>query len=124
MWLMLVAIIYLLASRWRKKWILTKRFLRLVAFSMPLGFLAVEAGWTVTEVGRQPWIMYGIMRTKDALTPMPGIQYSFYTIVVIYLVLSLLVIGLMNRQIKALAQNYSSFKEPIIAADNLDAEQK
>ena len=36
---------------------------------MPLGFIAVLAGWTVTEVGRQPWVVYGLMRTRDAVSP-------------------------------------------------------
>jgi cytochrome d ubiquinol oxidase subunit I len=38
----------------------------------PLGLLAIEAGWTVTEVGRQPWIIQGVLRTAEAVTPMPG----------------------------------------------------
>ena len=36
---------------------------------MPIGFIAVIAGWTTTEVGRQPWTVYGILRTRDAVTP-------------------------------------------------------
>jgi cytochrome d ubiquinol oxidase subunit I len=35
----------------------------------PLGFVAVIAGWFATEVGRQPWVVYGLMRTRDAVTP-------------------------------------------------------
>ena len=71
------SVLYLTFSiKWRhilmKKW-----WLRFIAFTTPLGFIAVEAGWTVTETGRQPWIIYGIMRTKDAVSPMPGLHYSF-----------------------------------------------
>jgi cytochrome d ubiquinol oxidase subunit I len=44
-------------------------FLRLCEWSMPLGFIAILAGWTVTEVGRQPWTVYGLMRTADSVTP-------------------------------------------------------
>jgi cytochrome bd ubiquinol oxidase subunit I len=54
----------------------------------PLGFIAVEAGWTVTEVGRQPWIIYQVMRTAGAVTPMPGIAYSFYLFTAIYVSLT------------------------------------
>lgn len=36
---------------------------------MPLGFIAVIAGWTTTEAGRQPWTVYGLLRTKDSVTP-------------------------------------------------------
>ncbi len=46
-----------------------KTFLRLANGAIPLGFLAVLAGWTVTEVGRQPWVVYGLMRTADAVSP-------------------------------------------------------
>lgn len=44
-------------------------FLRAALYAMPLGFIAVLAGWTVTEVGRQPWVVYGLMRTRDAVSP-------------------------------------------------------
>ncbi|HXL70093.1 MAG TPA: cytochrome ubiquinol oxidase subunit I, partial [Rhizomicrobium sp.] len=44
-------------------------FLKLLMWSGPIGFLAVLAGWTTTEVGRQPWTVYGLMRTADSVTP-------------------------------------------------------
>jgi cytochrome d ubiquinol oxidase subunit I len=44
-------------------------FLRALMFASPLGFLAVVAGWTTTEVGRQPWTVYGVMRTAASVTP-------------------------------------------------------
>jgi cytochrome d ubiquinol oxidase subunit I len=75
-------------------------------FATPLGFIAVEAGWTVTEVGRQPWIIYKIMRTADAVTPMPGIAWSFFLFVAIYLVLTLVVVFLLYRQIKMVPTLY------------------
>jgi cytochrome d ubiquinol oxidase subunit I len=68
----------LLYSRW---------FLRLACACTPLGFLAVEAGWTVTEVGRQPWIIYGVLRTADAVTPMPGLIWSLLATVAVYAIL-------------------------------------
>lgn len=45
------------------------RWLRAATWAMPLGFIAVIAGWTTTEAGRQPWTVYGILRTKDSVTP-------------------------------------------------------
>lgn len=45
------------------------RYLRLCMLMSPVGFIAVLAGWTTTEVGRQPWVIYGLMRTRDAVTP-------------------------------------------------------
>src|SRR5947207_3707010 len=44
-----------------------------LAVISPFGFIATEAGWFTTEVGRQPWIVYGVWRTSDAVTPMPGL---------------------------------------------------
>jgi cytochrome bd ubiquinol oxidase subunit I len=60
----------------------------------------VESGWIVTELGRQPWILYGVMRTRDAVTPMPGIEYTFYFFSAIYFSLALFVSWLLYRQIK------------------------
>ncbi len=85
-----------------------KRFLMLAVLATPLGFLALEAGWTVTEVGRQPWIIYGIMKTADAVTPMPGLQYPFFMFAVIYVFLFGVVSWLMLRHINAVAQDYPS----------------
>jgi len=94
-------------KRWRhllmKKW-----WLYFIAFTTPLGFIAIEAGWTVTEVGRQPWIIYGILRTKDAVSSMPGIQYSFYLITAVYVFLSAIIVWLMLKQIKNISQIYPS----------------
>ena len=47
----------------------------------PSGFIALLAGWFTTEVGRQPWIIYGVMRTKDALSPVSAEQVGFTLIV-------------------------------------------
>lgn len=78
----------------------SKNALRLFAFCTPLGFIAIEAGWIVTEVGRQPWIIYGFMRTKDAVTPMPGLIYPLVIITAVYLMLGFIVIWLMVRQFR------------------------
>jgi cytochrome d ubiquinol oxidase subunit I len=66
----------------------------------PLGMIAIEAGWIVTEVGRQPWIIYGIMKTKDAVTPVPGMVYHFVLFVVLYLGLAAATAWLLQRQIR------------------------
>jgi len=47
----------------------SRRYLRLCTIVAPIGFIAVLAGWTTTEVGRQPWIIYGLMRTSEGVTP-------------------------------------------------------
>jgi cytochrome d ubiquinol oxidase subunit I len=53
----------------KKRLYQTSLFLRVCNYSIPVGFVAVTAGWVTTEVGRQPWVVYGIMRTADAGTP-------------------------------------------------------
>lgn len=63
-------------------------FLWCVALSGPAAILAMEAGWVVTEVGRQPWIVQGHMRTVDAVTAAPGIGWVFAGTVGIYVVLT------------------------------------
>src|SRR5437879_6365158 len=64
----------------------------------PLGFLAIETGWMVTELGRQPWIIYGVMRTREAVTPMPGLVAPFVIFTVIYIFLAMVVVFLLRRQ--------------------------
>ncbi|MEO5721264.1 MAG: cytochrome ubiquinol oxidase subunit I [Chthoniobacterales bacterium] len=84
---------------WRKRGLPDARwFLRSIVLAGPLGFLAIEAGWMVTELGRQPWIIYGVMRTKEAVTPMPGIAVPFISFTVLYLFLSVIVVVLLRRQ--------------------------
>jgi cytochrome d ubiquinol oxidase subunit I len=62
-------------------------FLRGVALAGPAAFVALESGWVVTEVGRQPWIVYGVMRTADAVTTRGGIVWWLIATVGIYLLL-------------------------------------
>jgi cytochrome d ubiquinol oxidase subunit I len=100
-----VAVFYLL-SLWRWKTILEKKWwLKILVALTPLGFIAIETGWMVTELGRQPWIIYRIMRVEEALTPMPGIIVPFLTIIVIYLILTFLSVYLMQRQIRFIHEN-------------------
>ncbi len=73
--------------------------LRALALAAPMGFIAIEAGWTVTEVGRQPWIVYGVLRTADAVTPMPGLIVPFLGFTVLYCFLGVIVVWLLYRQI-------------------------
>ncbi len=98
-----VALIFFFLYLKKQEWLHHKNFLKLLAFCTPLGFIALEAGWIVTEVGRQPWIIYGIMKTKDSLTPMPGLIYPFLFITALYLFLSIVVTWLMVRQFKAVS---------------------
>lgn len=100
--LLVAGIFFFFVSSKRKQWLDKKVFWKVFAFLTPAGFIALEAGWIVTEVGRQPWIIHKIMRTKDAVTPMPGIQYSFYLYVFLYSILTVTVAWLLSRQIQSL----------------------
>ncbi|MEY2558391.1 MAG: cytochrome bd ubiquinol oxidase subunit [Verrucomicrobiota bacterium] len=75
-----------------------KWFLRGMVVAGPLGFIAIEAGWMVTELGRQPWIIYNVMRTEEAVTPMPGIAVPFVVFTLIYIFLSLVLLYLLRRE--------------------------
>lgn len=99
--LALAALVFFISLK-KKSWMEKRKYWWLFALLGPLGFIAVEAGWIVTEVGRQPWIVYKIMRTAEAVTPMPGLKFSFYLYVLVYLILAVTVTWLMNRQIKVL----------------------
>ena len=85
----------------RRPW--PRRFLWLTAFAGPLGFAALEAGWGVTELGRQPWIVYGVLRTADTVTPMRGLIVPFTTFTLVYLGLSAAVAVLLRDQFREAA---------------------
>jgi cytochrome d ubiquinol oxidase subunit I len=85
---------------WRQRRPMTghPHLLRALVAAGPLGFVAIEAGWVVTEAGRQPWIIYGVMRTRDALTPMPWVLAPFVAFTILYLFLAFIVFFLLRRQ--------------------------
>jgi cytochrome bd ubiquinol oxidase subunit I len=93
-----------LHGRRKQTWLNSKWFLRTLIAAAPLGFIAIETGWVVTEVGRQPWIIYGVMRTSEAVTPMPGLIVPFITFTVLYIFLALVTVWLLLRQVAASPQ--------------------
>ncbi|MEA2263130.1 MAG: cytochrome bd ubiquinol oxidase subunit, partial [Acidobacteriaceae bacterium] len=78
-----------------------KSFLKTLVLVGPLGFVALEAGWMVTELGRQPWIIYHLMRTKDAVTSMPNVTITFLAMTALYVVLGIIVVWLLSRHVIA-----------------------
>jgi cytochrome d ubiquinol oxidase subunit I len=86
-------------------WWLRKRlegavwYLKAMLYSIPLPYLAIALGWTVAEVGRQPWIVYGLMRTSDAASPIASGQVlaTLIGFIVVYGVLGLLAFGMIIR---------------------------
>ncbi len=85
-----LAVVLFWIARWRRHDLLERAwFLRFAALSGPLAVLAVEAGWVATEVGRQPWVVYGVLRTSDAAGSNSGLWWLFATTVVVYAGMSL-----------------------------------
>ncbi|HET9440068.1 MAG TPA: cytochrome ubiquinol oxidase subunit I [Longimicrobiales bacterium] len=82
--------------QWRKREA-SRTLLWLLLAVAPLGFVALEAGWIVTEVGRQPWVINGVMRTADAVTPVENVQLTFYSFCILYAVLGSALTLLLRR---------------------------
>lgn len=98
-WMLLVALIGAFLA-WKKRRVPDQRwYLWLLVITAPLGFVAIETGWVVTEVGRQPWIIQGYMRVSEAVTPMPNLIVPFAVFSVLYLVLFVIVIYLLWRHV-------------------------
>ncbi|MDQ4021236.1 MAG: cytochrome ubiquinol oxidase subunit I [Actinomycetota bacterium] len=76
----------------RSRW-----FLRAGAVSGVAAVVALEAGWVTTEVGRQPWIVYGIQRTADAVNPAPGLVYGFALVAAVYVILTIGTVYVLRR---------------------------
>jgi cytochrome d ubiquinol oxidase subunit I len=76
-----------------------RNLMRALAVVTPFGFIATEAGWTVTEVGRQPWVVQGLMLTSDAVTPMPGVVVPMVLFTILYIGLAAIVVALIRSMV-------------------------
>ena len=88
--IMLAMVVTSLWLRWRGELFHTDWFLWCCTLASPLGFIAVTAGWATTEVGRQPWTVYGLLRTRDSVSPsLTGLDVSISLIgyCLVYLVM-------------------------------------
>jgi len=72
-------------------------FLRGAAVSGLAAVTALEAGWVTTEVGRQPWVVYGVLRTRDAVNPAPGLIYGYLLVLAVYAVLTVVTVLVLRR---------------------------
>jgi cytochrome d ubiquinol oxidase subunit I len=86
-------LLFLLSAWYAATWALRRRsptnrvFLVLASCSGVFAVVAMEAGWVVTEVGRQPWIVYNYMKVEDAATANTGVWVTFVAVTVLYLAL-------------------------------------
>jgi cytochrome bd ubiquinol oxidase subunit I len=92
-------------SAWRRREVAEHHtLLRALVLVTPFGFLATEAGWIVTEVGRQPWVVQGLMRTSAAVTPMPGLVVPMVLFTLLYLGLGAIVVALIASLVRETAR--------------------
>lgn len=90
----------------------TTWFLRAVAVSGVAAVVAMEAGWITTEVGRQPWIVYGLLRTADAVSPAPGLAWGLVAVVVVYTVLTTFTVIVLRRLARSRTTRAPQEQEP------------
>jgi cytochrome d ubiquinol oxidase subunit I len=75
------------------------RYLKIMLYAIPLPYIALECGWMVAEVGRQPWIVYGLMRTSDAVSPIAASQVwpSLAAFILVYSLLGAVALSLIVK---------------------------
>jgi cytochrome bd ubiquinol oxidase subunit I len=94
--------LFFLAVRWRRKRLPESRwFYGALVLAGPLSVVALICGWVTTEVGRQPWVVYRVMRTSEAVTGAGGIPIGYATLALVYLVLALAVAWILLRLARA-----------------------
>jgi cytochrome d ubiquinol oxidase subunit I len=100
--------------RWRGRLYDTRAFLRLAQWMGPAGLVAVLAGWITTEVGRQPWVVYGVLRTADAVSPHGAgpLALSLALFVVAYLFVFGVGIAYVLRLVRAGPQRFEDTRPP------------
>ncbi|MFE9174259.1 cytochrome ubiquinol oxidase subunit I [Streptomyces kebangsaanensis] len=72
-------------------------FLALAALTGPAAVVALECGWSVTELGRQPWIVYGVMSVRDAVNPAPGLMTGLWLVLAVYAAMTVATVYVLRR---------------------------
>jgi cytochrome bd ubiquinol oxidase subunit I len=112
--LFLLSVWYAVSWIFRRRMPRSKWFLRAAAASGVLAVITMEAGWVVTEVGRQPWIVYGHMKVEDAATANTGVWITFFAVVVLYALVgatTILVLRGMSRRLRT-AEGFTDHDTP------------
>jgi len=101
--------------RFRREGLFENRVVLWIAVALgPLSFLAIEMGWMVTELGRQPWVVQGYVLTSQAVTPAPWVGVTFFTFVLIYIALAVTTAILLLRIAR-------SPRESAVVADSIES---
>jgi cytochrome bd ubiquinol oxidase subunit I len=92
-----LGVLHLLVWFRRRRFVESRWFLWGVVAAGPLALVALVCGWVTTEVGRQPWVVYNVMRTEDAVTGAGGIPVGYATLVIVYVGLAVAVVWILRR---------------------------
>jgi cytochrome d ubiquinol oxidase subunit I len=92
-----LGVVHLVTWCRRRRLVESVWYWRAVVAAGPLSLVALLAGWVATEVGRQPWVVYGVMRTSEAVTGANGVPVGYATLVVVYLALAVAVAWILRR---------------------------
>jgi cytochrome d ubiquinol oxidase subunit I len=95
--LAVIGVLHLVTWYRRRRFIEGRWFFWGVAAAGPLSVVALIAGWVTTEVGRQPWVVYGVMRTSAAVTGAGGIPVGYATLFIVYVGLAVAVAWILRR---------------------------
>lgn len=120
-----VVVLFWLARRRGRDPLTNRWFLRFSVIAGPLAIVALESGWTATEVGRQPWTVWQVLRTSDAASLSSGLWWSYSAVLVVYLVMSVgitIVLRSMARRWRAGDEDLHSAYAPEPLAAEPDAE--
>ncbi|GAE92929.1 cytochrome d ubiquinol oxidase subunit I [Gracilibacillus boraciitolerans JCM 21714] len=96
----LLSVFYVMGSRLRSRFIFRRFFLWLIVALGPLSMIAIEAGWWLAEVGRQPWVLRGLLKTKEAATTSGQVDLMLYLFILLYLVLGFASAFVLIRMVK------------------------
>ena len=99
--LALLGVVYVAVRVRRRRLPESRWFYRAVVLAAPASVVAVISGWVTTEVGRQPWVVYGVMRTSQAVTGAPGLPVAYGTLIAVYLGVALAVAWILRRLARA-----------------------
>ena len=100
MYCLAIAVAFMLIWKFKPKWIHNKLLLSLVVLTGPFAMLAIEAGWFLAEMGRQPWILRGYLKVSEAATDAPGLILTFGGFLLLYIILGVSSVYVLTRMFK------------------------